>query len=240
MKITFASFSEFPVELGVTTRHFPLFLSGVPDLFDSQKQLLLLNAFPETEKWAYPEQVHGAQVKIFPEQKTHSNGIFQMFPGTDGLLTAMSHVTLSILTADCLPIFFLVPDPLAVGLVHAGWRGSAGTIAASAVETLRHLTGQSPGKFLITFGPCIGVCCYEVGEEFKGAFRETVVEREGKCYLDLVKENRLQLQRGGVQEANIRDSSVCTFCHPETFYSYRRDKNQTGRMLSWIRITRPE
>ena len=233
----FFSSQSFPVELGVTTRDASFFFSGIPDLLDPKKISSLSECFPEFRKTVFPEQVHGSKVKFLHEKDLQKDATpLHMIPKADGLLTSTPEVTLAILTADCLPIFFLVPDPLAIGIVHAGWRGSAAAIARTAVEKLRHFTHQSPEKFLVAFGPCIKVCCYQVGEELTGLFWDSVVRREGVPYLDLAKENRHQLEKAGIKARNMGDVPSCTACHPEIFYSHRREKEKAGRMISWIRL----
>ena len=222
--------------MGVTTRDFPLFLSGVSDLEDPKNASHFQNALSPSRYWAYPEQIHGSKVHFLSEDELRKGPPIQKILGADGLFTHTPQTTLSILTADCLPIFFLVPDPLTIGLIHAGWRGTAGAIAHAAVGRLQEMTHPSPETFHVAFGPCIRSCCYQVGEELKGLFGDSMTEREGALYLDLVKENRRQLEKAGMKEENISDHSLCTACHAESFYSYRRDKEKSGRMVSWIRI----
>ncbi|MFH1857757.1 MAG: peptidoglycan editing factor PgeF [Candidatus Omnitrophota bacterium] len=236
MHFVFPSFEGFPVEMGVTTRDFPLFFSSVSDLDDPERTASLQNMFPASQYWVYPEQIHGPIVTYLLEEAVRSGGRFQKILGTDGLLTNAPHTTLSILTADCLPIFFLAPEPLTIGLIHVGWRGCVGAIAQAAVEQLCCATRQSPAVFQVVFGPCIRDCCYQVGEAFRDGFPESVLQRGGLYYLDLVKENRRQLVSAGIKEENIHGDPLCTCCHAETFYSYRKEKEKAGRMLSWIRI----
>ena len=232
----FPSPESFPVEMGVTTRENPFFLSGIPDLLDPKKISPLFEFWPEFKKGVFPEQVHESKVKLLFKENLQKEAVPQIIPKTDGLLTSAPGLTLAILTADCLPIFFLVPDPLTIGIVHAGWRGSATLIAQSAVEKLRRATRQSPEKFLVAFGPAILACCYQVGTELKKLFWDSVAGRGEALYLDLVKENRQQLKKAGIREEKMGENPPCTFCHPDKFYSYRREKEKAGRMVSWIRI----
>jgi len=236
MDLSFSAFSRFPVEWGITTRVFPLFLSGIEDLKDSGKASALQEYFFPSRHVIFPEQVHGEKVRFVSPEDFHKETSFSILPEADGLLTDLPNTTLAVLTADCLPIFFLVPDPLTVGIVHAGWRGSVASIARRAVEQLQRATRQDPSRFLVALGPCIRRCCYEVGEEMKRLFPATWAERDGRLTLDLVRENREQLEKVGVEGENIGDCFLCTSCHPEKFYSYRREKEKAGRMVSWIRV----
>jgi len=232
----FPSSTEFPIEMGVTTRDLPFFFTGTPDLLDPKKISPLVECFPAFNKGVFPEQIHGSKVKFLCKEDLQKDSALQLIPKADGLLTSMPKVTLAILTADCLPIFFLVPDPLMIGIVHAGWRGTAATIARSAVHQLRHVSRQSSKTFLVAFGPCIKGCCYQVGMEVEKLFGDTIVERDRSFYLDLVKENRQQLEKTGIREEHMGENPPCTSCHLEKFYSYRREKEKAGRMVSWIRI----
>ncbi len=234
--LSFPLSEHLPVELGVTTRDFPVFLRGTPDLSET-KISSLSRSLPGSKKWIFAEQIHGSKVACVFEDSV-KDAAFQRISGVDGLLTTVSGATLSILTADCLSIFFLVPDPLMIGVVHAGWRGSAGLIAQEAVGTFQKMSQQNPETFLVAFGPSIGPCCYEVGEELNAFFPDSILRRNGRCYLDLAGENRRQLEKAGLRAARINSRSSCTACHPELFYSYRREKEKAGRMVSWIRMNR--
>lgn len=236
MTLSFPSFQSFPIDMGMTTRDSSPFLSGTSDLEDPKNVSTLQEILSPSKYWIFPEQIHGSKVQFVSAPLLQGGVPFQRIPGADGLLTDIPQMTLFILTADCLPIFFLVPNPLTIGLIHAGWRGTKATISQLAVERLREVTRQSPKTFRVGLGPCIRDCCYEVGGELKRSFGETLTEREAKYYLDLVTENRRQLEKAGIREENIFEDSRCTFCHSDHLHSYRRDKEKAGRMVSWIRI----
>jgi copper oxidase (laccase) domain-containing protein len=85
-------------------------------------------------------------------------------------------------------------------------------------------------------GPAIGRCCYEVSDElakdFSDRFGESVVDRNfEKPHIDLVGSAIQQLQEGGVSELEATD--FCTYCHPDLFFSYRRD-GSSGRQMAYI------
>ena len=85
-------------------------------------------------------------------------------------------------------------------------------------------------------GPGIGVWCYEVGEEVACQFGHSQFGNQGRTHLDLGSENRKQLETAGVPPQNIEALGVCTFCDSERFFSYRRERENPGRMTSVIRI----
>jgi copper oxidase (laccase) domain-containing protein len=105
------------------------------------------------------------------------------------------------------------------------------------VERAKSDFGSNPENLVFVFGPCIGKCCYEVSESLAILFpRDCLVLSRGKIRLDLVKANLKQLIRSGVKREKIFLSNLCTFCEPELFYSFRRDKDRKKRMTAFIGI----
>jgi hypothetical protein len=151
-------------------------------------------------------------------------------PGTvydhcDGLWSDEPGRAMLLLTADCLPIAIarsgngLRP---AVEILHAGWRGLLAGIVAAGVRALR------TRELVAAIGPGIGPCCYEVGEEVAGPFREAFGEdvvRDGR--LDLWTSAERALRAAGLERVDRAD--ICTSCHGERFFSHRRDQGRTGR-----------
>ena len=150
----------------------------------------------------------------------------------DALLTDRPGVAVSVRTADCFPILLADPEHHAVAAVHAGWRGTAAGIVGEAIARMRNVYGTRAEALYAAIGPGIGVCCYEVGWEVARRFG---MDRAG--HLDLAAENRKQLIAAGVADARIAAIGGCTYCDAERFYSYRREGERAGRMISFIRAT---
>jgi YfiH family protein len=167
-------------------------------------------------------QRHGATVR-----RAAARGI--VTPGTvydhcDGLWSDVAEQGMVLLTADCLPIAIARTDSERPGLaiLHAGWRGLLAGIAAAGVRAL------GGGRLVAAIGPAIGPCCYEVGDEVAEPFREAFggdVVREGR--LDLWTACERALRAAGCVAVDRAD--ICTSCHPERFFSHRRDRGHTGR-----------
>jgi polyphenol oxidase len=88
----------------------------------------------------------------------------------DGLLTSTPGILLAIQTADCLPVILVDSNRRAVGVFHAGWRGTVKRIVEKGVgEMIRHF-GSRPRDLKAAIGPGIHGCCYEVGEEVRAKF----------------------------------------------------------------------
>jgi len=128
----------------------------------------------------------------------------------DGLITNQPGIALFAAYADCYPIVLWDPEHRAVGLVHAGWRGTEADIAAEAVRAMAREFGSDPSKMKAAIGP--GICgrCYEVSEEVATLFDQRFVRDSagGRYLLDLAAANRAQLEEQGVGEVFSLD--LCT------------------------------
>ncbi|MGA2740636.1 MAG: polyphenol oxidase family protein, partial [Bryobacteraceae bacterium] len=147
----------------------------------------------------------------------------------DALLENTPGHLVAVKTADCIPILLVDEERRAVAAVHAGWRGTAAGIVRNALRGMREEFGTRPGHVHAAIGPGIGKCCYEVGADVAAQFGET-----GPCHIDLVETNRRQLIEAGIPASRIYAANLCTKCGVEDFHSYRRDKEQAGRMLSFV------
>ena len=131
-----------------------------------------------------------------------------------------------LLTADCLPVALGRDSgsarPPALADLHVGWRGLLAGIVDRGAEAL------GGGPLTAAVGPGIGPCCYEVGEDvaepFRAAFGEEIVA-DGR--LDLWSATEEALRAAGCKQVERTD--LCTYCHPELFFSHRRDRGRTGR-----------
>jgi len=163
-------------------------------------------------------------------------------PRGDALVTDLPRLFLVIKTADCLPILLVDEANRVIAAVHCGWKGTLQRVLEKVVLGMKDRYGSDPRALRAGFGPCIGGDCYEVGKDmparfaaegFPGSFFRPIPGCRGKYLFDLGEANRFQLRRLGVQEKNIFLVGVCTHCDSRCL-SYRRDKNKTGRMLSFI------
>ena len=89
----------------------------------------------------------------------------------DGLITNVPDVLIAVKTADCIPIIAVDPVRRAVGVFHAGWRGTAQRIVEKGIGEMRRQFGSDPKDIRVAIGPGIGVCCYQVGDEVLEQFR---------------------------------------------------------------------
>ena len=160
----------------------------------------------------------------------------------DALLTDVPGALAGVRTADCVPILIVDVSKRAVAAVHAGWRGTVDAVAAKTVAAMGTRFGSDPGELAAVIGPAIGACCYEVGSEVAARFDEVFLSKPnagGSARLDLPEANRQQLLSAGLQRDRVWACSLCTSCLAEEFFSWRRDREGAGRMVSAIGV-RPE
>lgn len=177
------------------------------------------------DQLAIPEQVHNDHVLCI-----QNSGVY---PETDGLLTNQPELILSIQVADCLALFLLDPVSGAIGLIHAGWRGSSKQIAKKSLLMMQEAYHSNPKTIQVYLAPAIGPCCYSVGPAVANRFASKYLNH-GK--LDLLQINIDQLLDSGVKTENIDASHICTACHSELFFSHRLSNGKTGRMMGILGI----
>ena len=187
------------------------------------------------------KQVHGDRVIVIAERDGAKNPFSHEREEADAMVTNISGLVLMVRVADCVPVLFFDPVQKAVAIAHAGWRGTLKGIAAKTVEVLIDRYKSDPSTILAGIGPGIGPCCYEVGNKVRALYekrfssgRRLFEERKGKSYLNLWEANRRQLLNTGIREENIELAGLCTACHPQIFFSHRREKGRTGRFAALI------
>lgn len=201
----------------------------------------------------YAEQVHGKDIQLVT-RKQRGAGIDSRetaLQAKDGFVTNEQGVMLHALFADCVPLFFFDPVRRAVGLAHAGWKGSVLQIAGAAVETMSAAYGTKPRELRAAIGPSIGACCYEVDGNVIGRVDAVLAELgirgggdgadavyklrpDGKAMLSLQQLNRQIMIKAGILPSHIEISGLCTSCRTDLFYSHRKEGGATGRMAAWI------
>lgn len=180
------------------------------------------------------KQAHGNSVSVVTKRDSGCGALAyeSAIVDTDAFVTDKLNLPLAIFTADCLSIFLYDPETPAIGLVHAGWRSTRSGIAEKTIKLMQDRFGTQARHLIATFGPSIRKCCYEVGEEFLDHFPQEVAESAGKYHLDLAAANKRQLIAGALEEANILDANICTCCGNDRFFSFRKEGQACGRMIS--------
>jgi polyphenol oxidase len=198
------------------------FLSGDErELVQENRRRLYQAAGAHPERVSWPRQVHGAQVVRGGTRGDEADAIW----------TDEAGEAVMVVTADCVPVALArIGGRPAVALAHVGWRGLLAGVVPAVITALRsrHVSAA--------IGPAIGSCCYEVGEEVAGPVRNAYGA-------GLVDGGRLDLP--GAVERALRSAGCvrvdrldeCTACHPERYFSHRRDEGRTGRQGAIAYVT---
>lgn len=191
------------------------------------------------------DQVHGDNIKIVNSEDRGKGYLKQRdYNGVDGLVTDVPNIPLMAMFADCVPIFFIDTVKRTIGISHAGWKGTKLKIGEKTVRAMTDTYGSKADEIIAVIGPSIGKCCYEaddiVAEQFDAGFTDTSTfifpKGKGKYRVDLWEANRIVLNETGISNKNIIISGLCTGCNLDLFYSYRREKGNTGRMGAVIQL----
>lgn len=192
-----------------------LLTADEPENVEENRRLLCAEVGAKPERLALNRQVHGPVVRRAEagDRGAHADGLWTDEPG----------VPLLAMTADCLPVAVVrltgarSADAPALAVLHVGWRGLLDGVIANGVEAVG-------GRLAAAIGPGIGPCCYEVGPEVANRFDADLL---GGGNLDLWTAAERALRAAGVAE--VERSDLCTACHPDLFFSHRRDQGDTGR-----------
>ena len=170
--------------------------------------------------------VHGDNVFILENEE-------QEIPESDAIITSLTNIPLLITAADCVPILLYCPEKKIMGLIHAGWRGTALAIAEKAVIAMQENFLARPSQIIAAIGPAIGQKNYEVSQEVadllvKATESDSIINSNGtKPRADLKLANQLQLDRAGIMKIFV--SELDTAAHNSLFYSHRIQGKRAGR-----------
>jgi YfiH family protein len=237
--LTVPTLQRLGVPHAVTSRHCPgiapftepITADRVRGPFGPAAAPVLAGAGLEPHRIAFARQVHGADLAEAP-----AGGGFA--GRADVLATGAPGLPLAIFTADCLAIVLVDLAAPALVLAHVGWRGTVQGAAQAAVRALAARGGR-PARATAAIAPSIGPCCYEVdgpvidalAEAYGGAAERWLrPARPGHQRLDLWAANEALLAEAGVDPLRILNPRLCTGCHPDLFYSYRR--GDRGRLVT--------
>ncbi len=196
----------------------------------------------QADYFTHVYQIHSAQVfpvTLADRGRGSSPGVPQVARG-DALITKDPAIPLAILVADCISLFLVDPTCHAIGLAHAGWRGTVAGIGRETVRAMQREYGTKPESLLAWIGPGISRCCFEVGTEVIDQFASAFSGWED-CWsieprrVDLKEINVRTLLSEGLKRENVEVSDECTVCR-QGYFSYRRDRPLTGHNMGAIMI----
>jgi YfiH family protein len=186
------------------------------------------------------QQVHGNHVTRIDriDRGRGARDLEDAVIGCDSMITNSPGVYLLSFYADCVPVYFYDPVNRAIGMAHCGWKGTLGKIAPNTLAAMNREYNTSPDDVRIFIGPGIGPCCFEVqpdlaakvNAEFNILHDIIINKNKGIFTWDLQETNNQLLINCGVKPSHICVCRLCTSCNIENFYSYRKEKSNTGRM----------
>lgn len=184
------------------------------------------------------KQVHGKNIEYVTDLDKGRGALDynSSFVDTDGFFTDRKNVSIAVLTADCLSIFIYDPKRPAVAILHAGWRGTEQNICAEGIRLMQQKFGSQPHRMLVGFGPSIRSCCFEVEKGFQSNFPFGLIDRDGHTFMDVALVNKQQLINTGVREENIFDPKICTSTDILNYFSFRKEAENAGRLMSVIML----
>lgn len=188
-------------------------------------------------------QVHETKIHIATKDDCQK-GIFKEndLIGIDGFITDVPKIMLATFYADCVPLYFLDTKNRAIGLSHAGWRGTFSNMVSSTINKMNKTFNTKPEDLIMGIGPAICGNCYEVDEVVANKFiknfdfaHDYIVQcNEEKFLIDLKLINARIAKELGI--LNIEISDKCTKCNPDLFFSHRIMGDHRGNMAAFLEL----
>ena len=199
-------------------------------IVSANRSLLLRTLNLDIEQFATAQQIHSNEV-IYVEKGG-------MYENVDGLVTNKDNIALAIQVADCGAVLIADTTNKVIGAAHAGWRGARSGVIENTIELMKKYGGE-PDNMNVFISPCISLRNFEVGKEVATQFPDEVVDYEHftKPHIDLVQYIRTKVEELGVSSERIEVNGRCTVEESNSFYSYRREKEKSGRMMGIIKLT---
>ena len=204
-----------------------------PENVSENRQNFLKQIGLKAENLATYRQVHGDRI-------VRAHEPINSMVEADAVVTNVPELALLVLAADCVPIVLVDPVRRAIGVAHAGWKGTAMQIAAKTVRRMKIEFGSVPEEMWAGIGPSIGHCCYEVSKDVYLEVMESLDDPQypevipAKPHLDLWAVNEQQLADTGLQRHQILNAKVCTHCKHDRFFSHRAGhRGRGGITAAW-------
>lgn len=159
------------------------------------------------------------------------------YPDCDAMITSSTKVYLSILTADCTPILIWADHNPVIAAVHSGWQGSELDLLGKTIKMMITDYHVKSDSLNLVIGPGLSREYFEVGPEFRTKFPPAYLkghQGSGKIFFDHNAYLRESAIRQGVPGHKIEILDYCSYRDEDLFFSHRRDRGITGRMISVI------
>lgn len=219
---------------------------GSPEEVIANFKIFAEGAGIDYDDMAVVNHEHGANVLRIAHEHRGRGFYKDPLPPCDGIITDDPTVTLVTSHADCGAYFFYDPVHRAIGMAHAGWKGTLLRIGAEMARRMAEEFDTDPSDIIAATGPCICRDCFEVdadlGEKFQSEFGYPGISRpgrQGKAYVNLELAAAVQFVEAGIRPESITLMNACTYENRQHFFSHRRDKGITGSMAAYIKLIQP-
>lgn len=219
---------------------------GSPEEVIANFKIFAEGAGIDYDDMAVVNHEHGANVLRLAHEHRGRGFYKDPLPPCDGIITDDPTVTLVTSHADCGAYFFYDPVHRAIGMAHAGWKGTLLRIGVEMARRMAEEFDTDPSDIIAATGPCICRDCFEVdadlGEKFQSEFGYPGISRpgrQGKAYVDLELAAAVQFVEAGIRPESITLMNACTYENRQHFFSHRRDKGITGSMAAYIKLIQP-
>ena len=219
---------------GVSTRHggkstqayqslnLGLHTDDHPDMVQQNLSLFCRDLGISPQALARSYQIHG-DVILETKEPGYTSGYDAIIAHAPGIFVGVG-------IADCCPILLADPARGCAAAIHAGWKGTVAQIVSKTASAMIS-QGSNPADILAYIGPCISLAHFEVGDEVAEQF-EFKEKRGARWHVDLKASNEAHLRNVGISQIEI--SEYCTIENNDLFFSHRKEKGVTGRMLAII------
>lgn len=199
--------------------NFARFIARIPDVPTSTDRQAVISALTPTHEAVLTES--GISPKMLRRaQQVHGNkaalvgdiGCSYPVEGVDALYCGgKADCCLGIYVADCAAVWIFDTVSQSRALIHSGKQGTQQNIVGETLTAMYKVLGVQAKDCIAVISPCIRPPHYEV---------------------DIVTMIKQELVEAGIAPENITDSGLDTASDLESFYSYRIEKGNTGRMLA--------
>lgn len=185
-------------------------------------------ADPKLTSWGI--QVHQNHVQVVDQPA--------VFLNTDALVTNKPGYSLAVFVADCAAVLLADSEAGVIGAAHAGWKGAVADIVPRTISEMVKL-GAKAERLKAFVSPCISQANFEVGVEVAKQFPPQFVDSsKEKPHVDLKGFVKHQLLEAGLQDSAIEAADGCTVTDANSHYSFRREKERSGRMMALITLNK--
>ena len=197
-------------------------------------------------------QEHTDNIKIANKKinKDFPDINLEEYSKTDGIITQKENLVLSTTNADCILLLFFDPVIKTIANTHSGWKGTLQRISVKTVQKMVKEFGSEPEDIICCICPSIRKCHFQVDKDVKDLFEEEfkdlnitqntdIMEKQRdkeKWNIDTVLINKMILEKAGLKEENIIDSSLCSVCNKNLIHSYRVEKQGYGLNTALISL----